>query len=157
MLPRPPRSTRTDTLFPYTTLFRSAAGDAQPGGGTYATDLNRRLSHVAAGVDDTDAVNVAQLNASLAAAGGSPYFAVDDSSDTTAALALGGSTAVGVSSAADGESTAIGFDSVAKGESVAVGHGAGATASQGSDFGPGAQATDDGATALGFRSSSAGH
>src|SRR3546814_3189004 len=24
MLPRPPRSTRTDTLFPYTTLFRSA-------------------------------------------------------------------------------------------------------------------------------------
>src|SRR3546814_20314512 len=25
MRPRPPRSTRTDTLFPYTTLFRSAA------------------------------------------------------------------------------------------------------------------------------------
>src|SRR3546814_10380579 len=24
MMPRPPRSTRTDTLFPYTTLFRSA-------------------------------------------------------------------------------------------------------------------------------------
>src|SRR3546814_17193547 len=24
MIPRPPRSTRTDTLFPYTTLFRSA-------------------------------------------------------------------------------------------------------------------------------------
>src|SRR3546814_18490483 len=94
MIRRPPRSTRTDTLLPYTTLFRS------PGGGTYATDLNRRLSHVAAGVDDTDAVNVAQLNASLAAAGGSPYFAVDDSSDTTAALALGGSTAVGVSGAA---------------------------------------------------------
>src|SRR3546814_3483207 len=28
---RPPRSTRTDTLFPYTTLFRSAAG-LGPGG-----------------------------------------------------------------------------------------------------------------------------
>src|SRR3546814_9440770 len=29
MIPRPPRSTRTDTLFPYTTLFRSwVAGDA---------------------------------------------------------------------------------------------------------------------------------
>src|SRR3546814_2735001 len=27
MLRRPPRSTRTDTLFPYTTLFRSAALD----------------------------------------------------------------------------------------------------------------------------------
>src|SRR3546814_14905277 len=27
MLRRPPRSTRTDTLFPYTTLFRSTYGD----------------------------------------------------------------------------------------------------------------------------------
>src|SRR3546814_4152553 len=28
MIRRPPRSTRTDTLFPYTTLFRSPARDA---------------------------------------------------------------------------------------------------------------------------------
>src|SRR3546814_5468551 len=28
MIRRPPRSTRTDTLFPYTTLFRSAAGSS---------------------------------------------------------------------------------------------------------------------------------
>src|SRR3546814_4659546 len=28
MIRRPPRSTRTDTLFPYTTLFRSPAGPA---------------------------------------------------------------------------------------------------------------------------------
>src|SRR3546814_14325115 len=28
MIRRPPRSTRTDTLFPYTTLFRSASGRA---------------------------------------------------------------------------------------------------------------------------------
>src|SRR3546814_13419289 len=27
MIRRPPRSTRTDTLFPYTTLFRSIVGD----------------------------------------------------------------------------------------------------------------------------------
>src|SRR3546814_19782608 len=27
MIRRPPRSTRTDTLFPYTTLFRSRCGD----------------------------------------------------------------------------------------------------------------------------------
>src|SRR3546814_14375158 len=27
MIRRPPRSTRTDTLFPYTTLFRSAVSD----------------------------------------------------------------------------------------------------------------------------------
>src|SRR3546814_13831196 len=30
MIRRPPRSTRTDTLFPYTTLFRSAGPDAPP-------------------------------------------------------------------------------------------------------------------------------
>src|SRR3546814_969854 len=29
MIRRPPRSTRTDTLFPYTTLFRSRLGDAK--------------------------------------------------------------------------------------------------------------------------------
>src|SRR3546814_1710591 len=29
MIRRPPRSTRTDTLFPYTTLFRSGLGNAQ--------------------------------------------------------------------------------------------------------------------------------
>src|SRR3546814_3527128 len=29
MIRRPPRSTRTDTLFPYTTLFRSLAGSGQ--------------------------------------------------------------------------------------------------------------------------------
>src|SRR3546814_15936611 len=31
MIRRPPRSTRTDTLFPYTTLFRSEVGRPQPG------------------------------------------------------------------------------------------------------------------------------
>src|SRR3546814_1852852 len=30
MIRRPPRSTRTDTLFPYTTLFRSDRGRHQP-------------------------------------------------------------------------------------------------------------------------------
>src|SRR3546814_8058894 len=30
MIRRPPRSTRTDTLFPYTTLFRSAGASADP-------------------------------------------------------------------------------------------------------------------------------
>src|SRR3546814_2551448 len=42
MIRRPPRSTRTDTLFPYTTLFRSpddraAAGEAPRARGTRAT------------------------------------------------------------------------------------------------------------------------
>src|SRR3546814_13811756 len=33
MIRRPPRSTRTDTLFPYTTLFRSLRFPAAPDGG----------------------------------------------------------------------------------------------------------------------------
>src|SRR3546814_20779447 len=37
MIRRPPRSTRTDTLFPYTTLFRSTETD---GDGPYGTDLD---------------------------------------------------------------------------------------------------------------------
>src|SRR3546814_5752985 len=36
MLRRPPRSTRTDTLFPYTTLFRSIGTE------TYIQDLSQR-------------------------------------------------------------------------------------------------------------------
>src|SRR3546814_3382677 len=32
MIRRPPKATRTDTLFPYTTLFRSIAGSLAPSG-----------------------------------------------------------------------------------------------------------------------------
>src|SRR3546814_11112891 len=39
MIPRPPRSTRTDTLFPYTTLFRST--DKAPRYGAAITELKR--------------------------------------------------------------------------------------------------------------------
>src|SRR3546814_15671401 len=35
MIRRPPRSTRTDTLFPYTTLFRSAYAPAGQAGGVH--------------------------------------------------------------------------------------------------------------------------
>src|SRR3546814_20367627 len=38
MKPRPPRSTRTDTLFPYTTLFRSAGPGRLRIGGTDAAE-----------------------------------------------------------------------------------------------------------------------
>src|SRR3546814_4324582 len=38
MIRRPPRSTRTDTLFPYTTLFRSVVGHV-PGAGQQAQAL----------------------------------------------------------------------------------------------------------------------
>src|SRR3546814_20297450 len=40
MIRRPPRSTRTDTLFPYTTLFRSRAETVVP-----AVELAERAAH----------------------------------------------------------------------------------------------------------------
>src|SRR3546814_13788135 len=54
MIRRPPRSTRTDTLFPYTTLFRShqvVAADA--------VDQVDRIEHVALGLGHLLAVLVA--------------------------------------------------------------------------------------------------
>src|SRR3546814_11193062 len=46
MIRRPPRSTRTDTLFPYTTLFRSGRGRRlRPGSAPWrAPDSRRRTS-----------------------------------------------------------------------------------------------------------------
>lgn len=45
--------------------FGHAAGDLDVFGNAYGSDYNARLIHVAAGVDDTDAVNLGQLNAAL--------------------------------------------------------------------------------------------
>src|SRR3546814_10788978 len=60
MIRRPPRSTRTDTLFPYTTLFRSnldADGNLHisidpscPGGGIYNPVANRNINNPIQGV-----------------------------------------------------------------------------------------------------------
>src|SRR3546814_9593785 len=41
MIPRPPRSTRTNTLFPYTTLFRSLIGDSSRNP-TYIETIRKR-------------------------------------------------------------------------------------------------------------------
>src|SRR3546814_4285399 len=46
MIRRPPRSTRTDTLFPYTTLFRSPVGRIEP---SAREGINIRQEAVAAG------------------------------------------------------------------------------------------------------------
>src|SRR3546814_11886743 len=43
MIRRPPRSTRTDTLFPYTTLFRSAGAGGGAGGRSGGRRLPRPL------------------------------------------------------------------------------------------------------------------
>src|SRR3546814_18568473 len=47
MIRRPPRSTRTDTLFPYTTLFRSRPGDHAEEGGAEDRDFGRAAGEAA--------------------------------------------------------------------------------------------------------------
>src|SRR3546814_3243713 len=51
MIRRPPRSTRTDTLFPYTTLFRSAGRPAGGAAGGAAPGRARRLRLCGGGED----------------------------------------------------------------------------------------------------------
>src|SRR3546814_6420891 len=48
MIRRPPRSTSTDTLFPYTTLFRSQQGEIGAGGGLHREhQVGAHLQHAA--------------------------------------------------------------------------------------------------------------
>src|SRR3546814_5859107 len=64
MILRPPRSTRTDTLFPYTTLFRSVDATEDP---SVVTDVNVKqydslvFSNTNNDVFDTDAQRVALM------------------------------------------------------------------------------------------------
>src|SRR3546814_3308208 len=46
MIPRPPRSTRTDTLFPYTTLFRSHDAPTDSDATAVSTTETRFLTQV---------------------------------------------------------------------------------------------------------------
>src|SRR3546814_5533831 len=46
MIRRPPRATRTDTLFPYTTLFRSALGEQRCCFPDLRADAFRRLAKI---------------------------------------------------------------------------------------------------------------
>src|SRR3546814_9965211 len=64
MIRRPPRSTRTDTLFPYTTLFRSAGvelyGEADAGGALgeiekVSTDLAELISSISSAASQQSA------------------------------------------------------------------------------------------------------
>src|SRR3546814_10637635 len=55
MIRRPPRSTRTDTLFPYTTLFRSE-GLAEPGGVAISDGVHEHLRG-RVGIDFVDSGN----------------------------------------------------------------------------------------------------
>src|SRR3546814_15001957 len=80
MIRRPPRSTRTDTLFPYTTLFRSAV-DARDLVQAQLVDLSGR--HVGGGrlvrVEGIPLFAVGQLVQDQALARGGQVFVGDES------------------------------------------------------------------------------
>src|SRR3546814_13380784 len=74
MIRRPPRSTRTDTLFPYTTLFRSIGGIGDAAEGKFGVEMvdivlsgdraRQFFAHVADGQrrrDDVDADAIPDL------------------------------------------------------------------------------------------------
>ncbi|WP_244115188.1 YadA-like family protein [Burkholderia contaminans] len=133
-----------------------------------ASMTNHRITNLAAGSAGTDAVNVNQLNAAVAASN-NPYVAISTGAYASAtpavataansATAVGGNArATGISAVALGgntvasnqNATAIGTLSQATGsESVAVGTSARATGANSSAFGQGTVAQAAGATAIG--------
>src|SRR3546814_6607722 len=60
MIRRPPRSTRTDTLFPYTTLFRSGSGGVGSAGGLFDGLVDGAEHALSGGVAHLDAQAVAE-------------------------------------------------------------------------------------------------
>src|SRR3546814_18226460 len=100
MIRRPPRSTRTDTLFPYTTLFRSDAGGPVALGGVLEGLVRRHVdafqhrSQHGAGMQvvlvrvDTDGELAAVLRGLLDADAGAAGGRIDDI-DAAVELALG--------------------------------------------------------------------
>src|SRR3546814_6043368 len=68
MLPRPPRATRTDTLFPYTTLFRSCwpcRGNAVPTASGCQTAMRLNVPQTAAVHPDTRRLDFVRQVAAL--------------------------------------------------------------------------------------------
>src|SRR3546814_4655128 len=67
MIRRPPRSTRTDTLFPYTTLFRSApippknGSPRQPAGVSPSSALPASRNHASTGPDSRSEEHTSEL------------------------------------------------------------------------------------------------
>src|SRR3546814_2299045 len=64
MIRRPPRSTRTDTLFPYTTLFRSrgrVAARTRPQAVAADSPLRRAAQHRPAGACDRSEEHTSEL------------------------------------------------------------------------------------------------
>src|SRR3546814_19807454 len=99
MIRRPPRSTRTDTLFPYTTLFRSLADAAHAG--------EDEAMRQAAAVDGVGQGAHQGFLAHQVREGGRPVLARQHAVEAVAREAVGFSLAGGVAHAGDRKSTRL--------------------------------------------------
>src|SRR3546814_7959160 len=71
MIRRPPRSTRTDTLFPYTTLFRSPVADrGRVAAGQGLADIDRAVGRCHAGISQSSTVGGARAGRAARARSG---------------------------------------------------------------------------------------
>src|SRR3546814_3758209 len=77
MIRRPPRSTRTDTLFPYTTRFRSLAY----GGGKMPLGTISKAMQLFQNVDFTNAYGLTETSSTIAVLGPDDHRAAATSSD----------------------------------------------------------------------------
>src|SRR3546814_20196841 len=91
MIRRPPRSTRTDTLFPYTTLFRSLPLLADVAQGVFGAALVVLVEHDQLG--EVDHVDLLQLAGGAVVAGHHVHREVDHVDDLRVGLADAGGLA----------------------------------------------------------------
>src|SRR3546814_1794724 len=66
MIRRPPRSTRTDTLFPYTTLFRSTSSEQVESGVHLVGQTGQMMDRIVAKVDEVRGL-ITEISASTEA------------------------------------------------------------------------------------------
>uniref|UniRef100_UPI0025B66753 ESPR-type extended signal peptide-containing protein n=1 Tax=Burkholderia diffusa TaxID=488732 RepID=UPI0025B66753 len=118
----------------------------------------RQITNLAAGTEDTDAVNLAQLNAAIANTGSdSPYFKANGAGDgSDAANAVGtGSVAIGSNARAnDKGGIAIGDAAAATVDAVAIGAGADTTSFRSVAIGSQSRASGADGTSLGYQAHS---
>ncbi|MBR8234806.1 MULTISPECIES: YadA-like family protein [unclassified Burkholderia] len=150
-------------------LGANSVGDRNNAVSVGSTSQQRQIVNVAAGTQNTDAVNLGQMNTALSTKVDNTYIKIDTRNGTAAAQAGSGSVAIGTNTSASGSyatafgnsarangdnSTALGFQaSSAGGAAVAIGNGANASGSHGVALGVNAVASHTDSVALGALSS----
>src|SRR3546814_7597314 len=143
MIRRPPRSTRTDTLFPYTTLFR-APGDPQDGVEGTGGDTSLICGDPAAGNAATGANAIAIGTGNKANGPNAVFIGVNNKAyDGTASgtIVVGTNNVAGRNNAGNGGSVIFGRDNVSEANS---GTGSNSNANEG-EIGIGNRLNSDGA------------